>query len=228
MQNRCVFVFLSFACIAVILVMGCTSSTTQTLSSDNEQHNGAPAIVGTWTASFGGGTCTMVIGADGTVQQWMDKHSELVYSSKWSLNSDGSYSLSKDMIVLGASPLKYRSDSRTIIDNASIVWTNLGTATPGATSTSRAEITSKSSKCQSDGAFYITGEVTSYSPSTITAEIAGDAYDSNKVKLGSDSTYVTIDPNGISKFKLLILDGCPTDGSSGTYSVWIKNLQKSS
>jgi hypothetical protein len=90
------------------------------------------------------------------------------------------------------------------------------------------QITDKEGVCQDDGSLYIDGNISSSSGNSLTAEIDGAGYDNSGIKLGSGFDYETLDPYGISHYKIIVIDGCPTDGSKGSFRVWINHYDVSS
>ena len=89
-------------------------------------------------------------------------------------------------------------------------------------------ITDRTGDCHSDGYLFIDGTITSSDSNSLMAELTSSGYDSTGIKLGSDFTYVNIDPYGTSRFEMIIPNGCPSDGSQGSFVVRLNNYQMAS
>jgi len=86
-----------------------------------------------------------------------------------------------------------------------------------------AEITTKSAICQVTDLLTISGSVENNAGHLLSVAIAGTAYDSNGVELGTGYDTVLIAPQGTSPFSLSIIDGCQI-GDTGTYDVRIADI----
>jgi hypothetical protein len=84
------------------------------------------------------------------------------------------------------------------------------------------EILDKDISCSYE-TFYIEGRLKNNLDFPVTAVVDGASYDGSNVKLGTGFDYVDLDSHGISKYKIIILDGCPD--RSGSYRVWVEGVR---
>jgi hypothetical protein len=166
----------------------------------------------------------MIINPSGDIQQKV-AGAEDIRNAKWTKTSDGSYTLSNDMVVGHQSSLTYDPGTDTIKDNTGLLWTRTGTGYVIATTPVPAfELISKKGTCQSTGSLYIEGTVKSNTANAYSVVMKGAAYDSNNVKLGTGIDYVDLDAHGTSAYKIIILDGCP-EGGQGQFTVDIDSYR---
>ena len=127
MQNRNTMVFLIFVCLAVILVAGCTGSTTNTGAVTPQASNpvlATPAasplstpvasqdpIVGKWSYTTPRGSSAQVtFGADGSFAGYIDGGSQVLRSGTWQDMGGGKYTVT---ISGQASPANWVLDANT-------------------------------------------------------------------------------------------------------------------
>jgi len=129
MSNRNAIVFLALVCLAVILVAGCTSSTT----TSNAQAGAGPVvtttqvstpaassgmtaasqdpIVGTWsTPTVQGNSAQVVFGADGSFTGYLNGGSQVMKSGTWQSVGSGKYTVT---ITGQAAPANWVLDATT-------------------------------------------------------------------------------------------------------------------
>jgi hypothetical protein len=215
MQKNAIFASI-LICFLLVLAAGCTGSA----NTPSTQTTTPKDVFGTWSATFGGATCTMVISPTGEIQQQIAGTKD-IRNAQWTKAADGSLALSKDLVVGHQSPLVYDQGSDSIKDNTGLIWTRIGTSYVTVTTSIPAfEIISKEGTCQKyTKSLYIEGMIKSNAASSHTVTIKGAAYDDNNVKLGSSSDYVDIDAYGTSKYKIIILDGCSSGPAQFTVEI---------
>jgi hypothetical protein len=147
----------------------------------------------------------------------------------WSKTQNNMYTAKGDIIVSKGETFTYNQGGDTLTDSGGVTWKRTGepstidyVLTP--TTAPAVEIISKTGTCQTTDSLYIEGVIKSNTAVSLVVTMRGDAYDASDTKLGTGFDYVSLDPYGQSRFKIIVFDGCPSEGK-GKYTVNIGDIR---